>query len=134
MNYEKLLNQIEKETFSLYTFTLKGKLQWDPVSEFRQKKYFLKTGKNLTEQRKRYKIAEIFPQKFDKDNKDSNIRESHLLISEIEKDGIFYCVIDYRYGRMGERTRYKLMLNQNEHTNDKSFAYEVLEVKIIMRR
>ena len=58
------------------------------------------------------------------------------LISEIEDDGVFYCIYDYRtMGRMGQKTRYKFkILNYSDSINISDYQIELLEEKMIMIR
>jgi hypothetical protein len=59
-----------------------------------------------------------------------------LLISEIEEDGVFYCIYDYStMGRMGQKTRYKFkILNYSDSINISDYQIELLEEKMIMIR
>lgn len=92
----------------------------------------LEKGKELTKQRVRYSIIENFNSSFKSDL--SEYRQ--LLIIEIEKDGIFYCVYGYKtMGRMGEKTRYKFQIkNFQQSMNLSDLNIELLEEKMIMIR
>lgn len=97
-----------------------------------KKKTLLKKGKELTKQRVRYSVIENFSSSYKSDS--SNYRQ--LLISEIEDDGVFYCIYDYRtMGRMGQKTRYKFkILNYSDSINISDYQIELLEEKMIMIR
>ena len=91
---------------------LKGKLEWYPVTERMKTRYFKKTGKELKNQRRKYKVTDVFWKKSTNDEKTSNpYYFNHILISEIEQNEIFYCISDFCIGRlMGHRIRYKFKL------------------------
>lgn len=97
-----------------------------------KKKTLLKKEKELTKQRVRYSVIENFSSSYKSDS--SNYRQ--LLISEIEDDGVFYCIYDYRtMGRMGQKTRYKFkILNYSDSINISDYQIELLEEKMIMIR
>jgi ATP-dependent Clp protease adapter protein ClpS len=56
------------------------------------------------------------------------------LISEIEEDGVFYCIYDYRtMVSMGQKTRHKFkVLNHSDSINISDYQIELLEEKMIM--
>jgi len=97
-----------------------------------KKKTLLKKGKELTKQRVRYSVIENFSSSYKSDSSDYR----QLLISEIEDDGVFYCIYDYRtMGRMGQKTRYKFkILNYSDSINISDYQIELLEEKMIMIR
>ena len=124
MDYQIILNKVIENYFSKNKFNSLGKLEWYPVTEKQKKRYFEKKGKELTKQRVRYSVIENFSSSYKSDSSDYR----QLLISEIEDDGIFYCIYDYRtMGRMGQKTRYKLkILNYSDSINISDNQIELL--------
>ena len=96
------------------------------------KKTFEKRGIRISKQRIKYFKTEEF-QNHPKTNS-SDYRQ--LLISEIEDDGIFYCIYDYRtMGRMGQKTRYKFQIEDfQDSMNISDLNIELLEEEMIMIR
>ena len=132
MDYQIILNKVIENYFSKNKFNSLGKLEWYPVTERQKKRHFEKKGKELTKQRVRYSIIENFSSFYKSDSSDYR----QLLISEIEDDGVFYCIYDYRtMGRMGQKTRYKFkILNYSDSINISDYQIELLEEKMIMIR
>ena len=132
MDYQIILNKVIENYFSKNKFNSLGKLEWYPVTERQKKKTLLKKGKELTKQRVRYSVIENFSSSYKSDSSDYR----QLLISEIEDDGVFYCIYDYRtMGRMGQKTRYKFkILNYSDSINISDYQIELLEEKMIMIR
>ena len=132
MNYSKLLDTIIFKFFRYNNFNHKGKLEWYPVTEKQKKRYFEKKGKELTKQRVRYSVIENFSSSYKSDSSDYR----QLLISEIEDDGVFYCIYDYRtMGRMGQKTRYKFQIEDfKESMNISDINFELLDNTMIMIR
>ena len=132
MDYQIILNKVIENYFSKNKFNSLGKLEWYPVTEKQKKRYFEKKGKELTKQKVRYSVIENFNSSYKSDSSDYR----QLLISEIEEDGIFYCIYDYRtMGRIGQKTRYKFkILNYSDSINISDYQIELLEEKMIMIR
>ena len=132
MDYQIILNKVIENYFSKNKFNSLGKLEWYPVTERQKKKTLLKKGKELTKQRVRYSVIENFSSSYKSDSSDYR----QLLISEIEDNGIFYCIYDYRtMGNMGQKTRYKLkILNYSDSINISDNQIELLEEEMIMIR
>ena len=132
MDYQIILNKVIENYFSKNKFNSLGKLEWYPVTERQKKRHFEKKGKELTKQRVRYSVIENFSSSYKSDSSDYR----QLLISEIEDDGVFYCIYDYRImGRMGQKTRYKFkILNYSDSINISDYQIELLEEKMIMIR
>jgi len=132
MDYQIILNKVIENYFSKNKFNSLGKLEWYPVTEKQKKRYFEKKGKELTKQKVRYSVIENFNSSYKSDSSDYR----QLLISEIEDNGIFYCIYDYRtMGNMGQKTRYKLkILNYSDSINISDYQIELLEEKMIMIR
>ena len=97
-----------------------------------KKKTLLKKGKELTKQRVRYSVIENFSSSYKSDSSDYR----QLLISEIEDDGVFYCIYDYRtMGRMGQKTRYKFQIKDfKQPMNISDINFELLDNTMIMIR
>ena len=103
MDYQIILNKVIENYFSKNKFNSLGKLEWYPVTERQKKRHFEKKGKELTKQRVRYSVIENFSSSYKSDSSDYR----HLLIFDIEDDGVFDCIYDYRkMGWMGHKTRY----------------------------
>jgi hypothetical protein len=132
MNYSKLLDTIIFRFFRYDNFNHKGKLEWCPVTEKQKKRHFEKKGKELTKQRVRYSVIENFSSSHKSDSSDYR----QLLISEIEDNGIFYCMYDYRtMGRMGQKTRYKFQIEDfQDSMNISDLNIELLDKTMIMIR
>ena len=132
MNYSKLLDTIIFKFFRYNNFNHKDKIEWYPVTERQKKRHFEKKGKELTKQRVRYSVIENFSSSHKSDSSDYR----QLLISEIEDDGVFYCIYDYRtMGRMGQKTRYKFQIEDfKESMNISDINFELLDNTMIMIR
>ena len=132
MNHSKILDLIISIHFKNHDFNHKGKLEWCPVTERQKKRHFEKKGKELTRQRVQYSIIE----NFSSSNKSDSSDYRQLLISEIEDDGIFYCIYDYRtMGRMGQKTRYKFQIQDfQDSMNISDLNIELLDKSMIMIR
>ena len=132
MNHSKILDLIISIHFKNHDFNHKGKLEWCPVTERQKKRHFEKKGKELTKQRVQYSIIENFSSSNNSDSSDYR----QLLISEIEDDGVFYCIYDYRtMGRMGQKTRYKFQIKDfKKPMNISDINLELLDNTMIMIR
>ena len=132
MNSQLILTKVIENYFSKNKFNSLGKLEWYPVTERQKKRHFEKKGKELTKQRVRYSVIENFSSSYKSDSSDYR----QLLISEIEDNGIFYCIYDYRtMGRMGQKTRYKFQIEDfKESMNLSDLNIELLEEEMIMIR
>ena len=133
MNFQReLLNHTIKSHFKNINFNSFGQLQWYPPTEKEIKKTFEKTEIKISQQRIKYFKTEEF-----QNQPKTNSSDYHqLLISEIEEDGVFYCMYDYStMGRMGQKTRYKFkVLNYSDSINISDYQIELLEEKMIMIR
>lgn len=132
MDYQTILNKVIEDYFPKNKFNSLGKLEWYPVTEKQKKRYFEKRGKELTKQRVRYSVIENFSSSYKSDSSDYR----QLLISEIEDDGVFYCIYDYRtMGRMGQKTRYKFQIKDfKQPMNISDINFELLDNTMIMIR
>jgi len=132
MDYQIILNKVIENYFSKNKFNSLGKLEWYPVTEKQKKRYFEKRGKELTKQRVRYSVIENFSSSYKSDSSDYR----QLLISELEDDGVFYCIYDYRtMGRMGQKTRYKFQIKDfKQPMNISDINFELLDNTMIMIR
>ena len=132
MNYNKLIQKVIRDFFSENKLTSIGQIQWYPPNEKEIKKTFEKKGIKISQQRIKY-----FKTKEFHNHPKTNSSDYHqLLISEIEEDGVFYCIYDYRtMGRMGQKTRCKFkILNYSDSINISDYQIELLEEKMIMIR
>jgi hypothetical protein len=132
LNYNKLIQKVIRDFFSENKLTSIGQIQWYPPNEKEIKKTFEKKGIKISQQRIKY-----FKTKEFHNHPKTNSSDYHqLLISEIEEDGVFYCIYDYRtMGRMGQKTRYKFkILNYSDSINISDYQIELLEEKMIMIR
>ena len=132
MDYQIILNKVIENYFSKNKFNSLGKLEWYPVTERQKKRHFEKKGKEVTKQRVRYSVIENFSSSYKSDSSDYR----QLLISEIEDDGVFYCIYDYRtMGRMGQKTRYKFQIKDfKQPMNISDINFELLDNTMIMIR
>ena len=132
MDYQTILNEVIEDYFPKNKFNSLGKLEWYPVTEKQKKRYFEKRGKELTKQRVRYSVIENFSSSYKSDSSDYR----QLLISELEDDGVFYCIYDYRtMGRMGQKTRYKFQIKDfKQPMNISDINFELLDNTMIMIR
>ena len=132
MDYQTILRKVIEDYFPKNKFNSLGKLEWYPVTERQKKRYFEKKGKELTKQRVQYSIIENFSSSHKSDSSDYR----QLLISEIEDDGIFYCIYDYRtMGMMGQKTRYKFQIEDFQDSMNISDLYiELIGERMIMIR
>ena len=127
-----LIQRVIEGFFPNINFNSFGKLEWYPPTEKEIKKTFEKKGIKISQQRIKYFKTEEF-----QNNPKTNSSDYHqLLISEIEEDGVFYCIYDYRtMGRMGQKTRYNFkILNYSDSINISDYQIELLEEKMIMIR
>ena len=127
-----LIQRVIEGFFPNINFNSFGKLEWYPPTEKEIKKTFEKKGIKISQQRIKYfKTNEL------EINSETNTSDYHqLLISEIEEDGVFYCIYDYiTMGRMGQKTRYKFkILNYSDSINISDYQIELLEENMIMIR
>jgi hypothetical protein len=132
MDYQTVLNKVIEVSFPNTKFNFLGKLEWYPVTERQKKRHFEKKGKELNKQRVQYYVIENFTPSNESDSSDYR----QLLISEIEEDGVFYCVYDYRtMGRMGQKTRYKFQIKDFQKSmNFSDINLELLDNTMIMIR
>tara|TARA_B100001059_G_scaffold235289_1_gene280439 strand:+ start:1056 stop:1454 length:399 start_codon:yes stop_codon:yes gene_type:complete len=132
LNLSKILDLIISIHFKNHDFIHKGKLEWYPVTERQKKRCFEKNGKELTKQRVQYSVIEDFKSS----NKSDSSDYRQILISEIEQDGVFYCIYDYRtMGRMGQKTRYKFQIKDIQQSiNISDINIELLDKTMIMIR
>jgi len=132
LNSQLILTKVIEDYFPKNKFNSLGKLEWYPVTERQKKRYFEKKGKELTKQRVQYSVIEDFSSSHKSDSSDYR----QLLISDIEEDGVFYCIYDYRtMGRMGQKTRYKFQIEDfQESINLTDLNIELLEEEMIMIR
>jgi len=132
MDYQTVLNKVIEVSFPNTKFNFLGKLEWYPVTERQKKRHFEKKGKELNKQRVQYYVIENFSPSNESDSSDYR----QLLISEIEEDGVFYCIYDYRtMGRMGQKTRYKFQIKDFQKSmNFSDINLELLDNTMIMIR
>ena len=93
IDLKKLLDKIIELHFDNYKFTLKGSLEWYPTTEKQKERHFKKYGKELKPQRRRYKIREVYWE--GKNQEDNGWSHHHIVISDIEDDGVFYLMNDH---------------------------------------
>ena len=132
MDYQTVLNKVIEVSFPNTKFNFLGKLEWYPVTERQKKRHFEKKGKELNKQRVQYYVIENFSPSNESDSSDYR----QLLISEIEENGVFYCIYDYRtMGRMGQKTRYKFQIEDfQDSMNISDLNIELLDKRMIMIR
>jgi len=132
LDSQLILTKVIEDYFPKNKFNSLGKLEWYPVTEKEIKKTFEKKGKELTKQRVRYSVIENFSSSHKSDSSDYR----QLLISEIEEDGVFYCIYDYiTMGRMGQKIRYKFQIKDFQQSmNLSDYNIELLDKTMIMIR
>ena len=133
--FELLDNVIDSE-FKTIDFDFKGRLEWKPATQKQKEKHFKRTGKDLTSQRRSYKLNKEFRVKPKSKKEISSLNYHQILISDIEEDGVFYCITDFRTIRnMGHKNRYKFkILNYNQPINISDVQFELLDKEMIMIR
>tara|TARA_B110000003_G_scaffold163886_1_gene163865 strand:- start:610 stop:1017 length:408 start_codon:yes stop_codon:yes gene_type:complete len=129
---KNLLSKTIKLFFSESKFTSIGKLEWFPPTKKEIKKTLDKSGVKVSQQRYKYFKTD----EFEINSKTNSSNFHQLLISEIEEDGIFYCVYDFKsIGPAGQKTRYKFQLKDfQKNTIFSNHNIELLEKKLIMIR
>jgi hypothetical protein len=132
LDYHLILKKVVEYYFLNSEFKSFGKLEWCLPTEKEIKKTFEKRGIKILRQRIKYFKTEEF-QNQPKTNS-SDYRQ--LLISEIEDDGVFYCIYDYRtIGRMGQKTRYKFRIEDFQQSmNLSDLNIKLLDKRMIMIR
>jgi len=136
ISYHNLLDTVIKLHFPTHKFSLKGSLEWYPISEKQKERYFKKFGKELKNQRRRYNIKEVY---WEGNNEgDKGIYGSshhHIVISDIEEDGIFYIMNDHKVGRMGQTFRYKFkIIDYQKNTDLSNYELKLINNKMILIR
>ena len=128
-----LLDKIIELHFDNHKFTLKGSLEWYPIHEKQKERYFKKFGKELKSQRRRYKIREVYWE--GKNQEDNGSSHHHIVISDIEDDGVFYVMNDHKVGRMGQTFRYKFqVIDYHKNTDLSNYKIELLDETMTMIR
>lgn len=136
LSLKELLDKIIGLHFDDHEFTLKGSLDWFPIFEKQKERYFKKFGKELKNQRRRYKIKEVYWEGNNERVKGGyGSSHHHIVISDIEEDGVFYLMNDHRVGRMGQTFRYKFQIRDfNGNTKLSDCKFELLDKRMTMIR
>lgn len=137
MNYQNLLKFIISEFFSESNFDLHGKLEWLPVTEREKERYFRKRGKELKHQRRKYKISDIYWEKkrTDQTKKKTFFTYHHFLISDIDNNGIFFCISDLNLGFGGHKMKYEFSIkNYSETIKIKDLQITLVDEDMFMIR
>jgi len=130
---KELLDKIIELHFDKHKFTLKGSLEWYHTTEKQKERHFKKFGEKLKPQRRRYNIREVYWE--GKNQEDNGSSHHHIVISDIEDDGIFYVMNDHKVGRMGQTFRYKFQIVEYQKNTDLSNCkVELLDKRMIMIR
>ena len=133
IDLKKLLDKIIELHFDNYKFTLRGSLEWYPTTEKQKERHFKKYGKELKPQRRRYKIREVYWE--GKNQEDNGWSHHHIVISDIEDDGVFYLMNDHKVGRMGQTFRYKFqIIDYQKKTDFSNCKVELLDETMTMIR
>ena len=99
----------------------------------KKKNILKKFGKELKNQRRRYKIKEVYWE--GKNQEDNGFSHHHIVISDIEDDGLFYVMNDHKVGRMGQTFRYKFqVIDYHKNTNLPNCKVELLDETMTMIR
>tara|TARA_B100000575_G_scaffold284814_1_gene279355 strand:+ start:77 stop:496 length:420 start_codon:yes stop_codon:yes gene_type:complete len=136
LSLKELLDKIIGLHFDDHEFTLKGSLDWFPIFEKQKERYFKKFGKELKNQRRRYKIKEVYWEGNNEGVKGGyGSSHHHIIISDIEEGGVFYVMNDHRVGRMGQTFRYKFQIRDfNGNTKLSDCKFELLDKRMTMIR
>ena len=136
LSLKELLDKIIGLHFDDHEFTLKGSLDWFPIFEKQKERYFKKFGKELKNQRRRYKIKEVYWEGNNEGVKGGyGSSHHHIIISHIEEGGVFYVMNDHRVGRMGQTFRYKFQIRDfNGNTKLSDCKFELLDKRMTMIR
>ena len=136
MNLSKLLDIIILKHFKNQKFDLKGKLEWYPVTYKQKDKHFKRTGKYLTSQRISYNINKEFWVNPKSKKETSSLNYHQILISDIEEDGVFYCLTDFRMiGNMGQKIKYKFKVkNYSNLIEISEFDIKLIDDYMLMVR
>ena len=130
---KELLDKIIELHFDKHKFTLKGSLEWYHTTEKQKERHFKKFGKKLKPQRRRYKIKEVYWE--GKNQEDNGSSHHHIVISDIEDDGLFYLMNDHKVGRMGQTFRYKFqIIDYHKNTDLSNCKVELLDETMTMIR
>ena len=124
---ERLIELISEKYFSEINFDFIGKIQWNKPTDREKKRYFNKYQKELKRQRVKYiTIHEYQISNSTSENTKWSSRNK-LLISEVEDDSTFYCIVDTSVGgKSGSVKRYKFKISNNSGTNQ--ISSESIEV------
>jgi len=142
VNLKELLDKIIGLHFDNHKFSLKGSLEWIPNTQKQKERHFKKFGKKLKVNRSKYIIKDIYWEKEVERVKGPEGRgysysfsHHHLIISNIEKDGVFYVMKDHKEGRMGQTFRYEFkIIDYHKTTNQSDYKIELLDKTMTMIR
>tara|TARA_B100001741_G_C16515296_1_gene581909 strand:- start:1066 stop:1506 length:441 start_codon:yes stop_codon:yes gene_type:complete len=142
VNLKELLDKIIGLHFDNHNFSLKGSLVWIPNTKKQKERHFKKFGKELKVNRSKYRIKDIYWEKEVERVKEPEGREysysfshNHLIISNIEEDGVFYIMNDHKVGRMGQTFRYKFqIIDYHKTTNQSDYKIKLLDKTMSMIR
>ena len=138
VNLKELLDKIIGLHFDNHKFSLKGSLEWIPNTQKQKERHFKKFGKELKANRRTYRIKDIYWEK--ERNKSPEgysyvLSHHHLIISNIEEDGVFYVMSDRKEGRMGQTIRYEFkIIDYHKTTNQSDYKIELLDKTMTMIR
>ena len=92
--------------------------------------------KELKNQRRRYKIKEVYWEGNNEGDKGVyGSSHHHIVISYIEDDGVFYVMKDSKEGRMGQTIRYEFkIIDYHKTTNQSDYKIELLDRTMTMIR
>ena len=133
---ERLIELISEEYFSEINFDFIGKIQWNEPTDREKKRYFNKYQKELKRQRVKYiTIHEYQISNSTSENTKWSSRNK-LLISEVEDDSTFYCIVDILVGgKSGSVKRYKFNIsNFSETSQISSESIEVVSKTTLLIR
>ena len=140
IDLKELLDKIIELHFDNHKFSLKGSLEWIPNTQKQKERHFKKFGKELKANRRTYRIKDIYWEKEVERVKEREgysyvFSHHHLIISNIEADGVFYVMNDRKEGRMGQTIRYKFkIIDYHKITNQSDYKIELLDRTMTMIR
>ena len=115
---QRLIELISEEFFSEIKFDIIGKVQWNEPTDREKKRYYNKYQKELKNQRVKYTTTHEYQISNSTSENTKWSSRNKLLISEVEDDSIFYCIVDISVGcKSGSVKRYKFNISNYSKTS-----------------
>ena len=130
---ERLIQLISEKYFSEIKFDVIGKVEWNEPTDREKKRYFNKYQKELKKQRLKYTTIDEHQISNSTSENTKWSSRNILLISEVEDDSTFYCIVDISVGgKTGSVKRYKFNISYYSKTNQISSESIELVSKITL--